>query len=56
MEIAIQNDEISLNDCKKMSNFNECIFNNGTTQLMSCVAIQYLTSLDYVLVSKKQNI
>ncbi|XP_060841435.1 ABC transporter G family member 23-like isoform X1 [Rhopalosiphum padi] len=53
MEIAIQNDEIGLNDCKKMSNFNECIFNNSTTQLMSCVAIQYLTSLDYVLVEVK---
>lgn len=53
MEIAIQNDEISLNDCKHISNFNGCIFNNDTTQLMSCFAIQYLTSLDYTLVEVK---
>lgn len=55
MEIAIQNDEISLNDCKHISNFNGCIFNNDTTKLMSCSAIQYLKSLDYILVSRKQD-
>ncbi|KAE9545466.1 hypothetical protein AGLY_001009 [Aphis glycines] len=53
MEIAIQNDEISLNDCKHISNFNGCIFKNDTTQLMSCIAVQYLTSLDYTLVEVK---
>uniref|UniRef100_A0A2H8TY93 ABC transporter G family member 23 n=1 Tax=Melanaphis sacchari TaxID=742174 RepID=A0A2H8TY93_9HEMI len=53
MEIAIQNDEISLNDCKHISYFNGCIFINDTTQLMSCAVIQYLTSLDYIFVEIK---
>jgi len=52
MEVAIQNDEINLNDCKYF-NSSGCIFNNDTSQSMSCVAINYLISLDYTLVSRK---
>lgn len=55
MEVAIQNDEINLNDCKHF-NSSGCIFDNITRQSMSCVAINYLTSLDYTLVSRKQGV
>lgn len=52
MEVAIQNDEINLNNCKYF-NPSGCIFDNITSQSMSCVAINYLTSHDYKLVSRK---
>jgi len=52
MKVAIQNDEINLNDCKYF-NSSGCIFDNYTRQSMSCVAINYLISLDYTLVSRK---
>jgi len=55
MEVAIQNDEINLNDCKYF-NSSVCIFGNNTRQSMSCVAINYLTSLEYTLVSRKQGV
>jgi len=53
MEVAIQNDEININDCKYF-NPSECIFDNNSSQSMSCVAINYLASLDYTLVSIRQ--
>ncbi|XP_060879231.1 ABC transporter G family member 23-like isoform X2 [Metopolophium dirhodum] len=52
MEIAIQNDEINISDCKYF-NSSKCIFDNNTSQTMSCVAINYLASLDYTLVEVK---
>ena len=55
MEVAIQNDEISINDCKYL-NSSKCIFENISSQTMSCVAINYLASLDYTLVSRKQEV
>lgn len=55
MEVAIQNDEISINDCKYL-NSSKCIFDNNSSQTMSCVAINYLASLDYTLVSRKQEV
>jgi len=50
MEVAIQNDEINLNDCQYF-NSNGCIFDKNTSQPMSCVAMNYLSSLNYSLVS-----
>lgn len=55
MEVAIQNDEINISDCKYF-NSGKCIFDNNTSQTMSCVAINYLASLDYTLVSRKQGV
>lgn len=52
MEVAIQNDEININDCKYF-NSSECIFDNNSSQSMSCVAINYLELFDYTLVSRK---
>eukprot|EP00102_Acyrthosiphon_pisum_P025305 XP_016662515.1 PREDICTED: ABC transporter G family member 23-like isoform X2 [Acyrthosiphon pisum] len=52
MEVAIQNDEININDCKYF-NSSKCIFENNSSQTMSCVTINYLASLDYKLVEVK---
>jgi len=55
MEVAIQNDEINIYDCKYF-NSSKCIFENNSSQTMSCVAINYLASLDYTLVSRNQGV
>lgn len=51
MPIAVRNDEIKVLDCQYF-NVDECIFDGSDKQKMSCVALNYLASRDYKLVSR----
>lgn len=53
MSIAIKNDEVHHLDCQYF-NVNGCITNETSNLTMSCVVLNYLTSLNrYKLVSRK---
>ncbi|XP_025415790.1 ABC transporter G family member 23-like isoform X1 [Sipha flava] len=49
MPIAIKNEEVNFTDCQ-YSNFNGCIFDKNNSLTVSCVIMNYLSSLDYNLV------
>jgi len=52
MSIAYKNDEINILDCQ-YSNVNRCILDENNNQKMSCIIMNYLSSHDYKLVSRR---
>lgn len=51
LEIAIKNDEINFVDCQYL-NVNGCIFDENNNQTQSCIVMNYLEKLRYVIVSR----
>lgn len=51
LKLAIKSDEINYVDCKYF-NGSGCIFDDNNNQTQSCIIINYLETLGYVIVSR----
>ncbi|VVC43845.1 Hypothetical protein CINCED_3A004789 [Cinara cedri] len=49
LKIAIKNDEVNFSECRYYNNNNGCVLENKSNQTLSCVIINRLVSLGYVL-------